>query len=223
FEAKLTFDEPPPQPQGYSIEKPARISLDFPGVESKLDSKKHTLGYENASSAVVIGTQGRTRMVLNLVQLAPYSTRIEGNNLFVQVGDAGPREYLSPVVRGGAVAAALAADDKPAVSGDAIQNIDFRRGDNGEGRLIITLADPKTDVNAFVEGSRVKLEFRGAGLPEQLQRRFDVTDFATPVKSIDARSTSGGASITLEASGEYDYLAYQADREYVVSVKPLAP
>lgn len=223
FEAKLVFDEPPPQPQGYSIEKPARIALDFPGVASKLQKRRHTLGYENASSAMVVDAEGRTRMVLNLVQLAPYSTRIDGNNLFVQVGDAGPREYLSPVVRGGAVTAALAANEVPTATGEAIRNIDFRRGDNGEGRLIITLADPKIDVNAFVEGPRVKLELRGAGLPERLQRRFDVTDFATPVKSIDARATANGATITLEAAGEYDYLAYQADNEYVVSVKPLAP
>ncbi|MDX9874056.1 MAG: type IV pilus secretin PilQ family protein [Spongiibacteraceae bacterium] len=223
FEAKLVFDEPPPQPQGYSIERPARIALDFPGVTSKLASRRHTLGYENASSAVVIDADGRTRMVLNLVQLAPYSTRIEGNNLFVQVGDAGPREYLSPVVRSSAVDAVLAASDDNGVAGDAIRNLDFRRGDNGEGRLIITLADTQADVNAFVEGSRIKLELRGASLPERLQRRFDVTDFATPVKNIDARPTGNGATITLEATGEYDYLAYQADTEYVVSVKPLAP
>ena len=81
FEAQLQFDSPPPEPQGYTIEKPARISLDFPGVESKLKEKKHTLGYENASSAVVLESAGRTRMILNLVQLAPYTTRVEGNTL----------------------------------------------------------------------------------------------------------------------------------------------
>src|SRR5690606_38313330 len=71
FEAQLVFDETPPEPEGYTIEKPARISLDFPGVASQLKEKKHTLGYENASSAVVLESGGRTRMVLNLVQLAP--------------------------------------------------------------------------------------------------------------------------------------------------------
>jgi type IV pilus assembly protein PilQ len=220
FEAQLEFDEPPPEPQGYTSEKPARISLDFPGVASRLEQKKHTLGYENASSAVVLESGGRTRMIFNLVQLAPYTTRVEGNTLFVQIGDAGARDYLKPVRRTDAVSSALSAS-QPAAAGAGITNIDFRRGDVGEGRLIITLADPKADINAFVEGQRIKIEFKGINLPESLRRRFDVTDFATPVKIIDAQTGSTGTVISMQATGEYDYLAYQTDNEYVVSVKPL--
>jgi type IV pilus assembly protein PilQ len=223
FEAQLEFDAPPPTPQGYTIEKPARIALDFPGVTSQLKEKKHTLGYENASSAVILESSGRTRMILNLVQPAAYTTRIEGNTLFVNVGDAGARDYLKPVTSGSdAVSTVLA---KPRAGSDtggrAIQNIDFRRGDTGEGRLIVDLSDPKTDINATVEGQRIKLEFKGANLPESLQRRFDVVDFATPVKVVDAQATNNGAVVFLQASGEYDYLAYQTDNQYVVSVKPL--
>lgn len=219
FEAQLIFDEPPPVPQGYTIEKPARIALDFPGVVSQLKEKKHTLGYENASSAVVLEATGRTRLILNLVQLAPYTTSVEGNKLTVRVGDAGARDYLKPVRNNEVLSAA-----KPAAapaSGLSLTSIDFRRGDIGEGRLLIGLSNPKTDINAFVEGQKIKLEFKGAALPESLQRRFDVTDFATPVKAVDAQATSEGTVITLQASGEYDYLAYQTDNEYVVSVKPL--
>lgn len=222
FEAQLVFDAPAPTPQGYTIEKPARIALDFPGVVSQLKEKKHTLGYENASSAVVLEAAGRTRMILNLVELAPYTTQVEGNTLFIKVGDAGVREYLKPLVKSDAVASALA---KPApasaVSGRAINNVDFRRGDVGEGRLIVDLSDPKTDINASVEGQRIKLEFRGTNLPESLRRRFDVTDFATPVKMVDAQSGAAGTVIFLQVNGEYDYLAYQTDGQYVVSVKPL--
>lgn len=219
FEAQLQFDSPPPEPQGYTIEKPARISLDFPGVASKLKEKKHTLGYENASSAMVLESGGRTRMILNLVQLAPYTTRVEGNTLYVRVGDAGARDYLKPVRSNNAISSAI---QPAAAAGDVgISNIDFRRGDVGEGRLVVTLTDPKADVNAFVEGQRIKVEFKGAALPESLRRRFDVTDFATPVKLVDAQYTSSGAVISLQAIGEYDYLAYQTDNEYVISVKPL--
>lgn len=220
FEAQLQFDSPPPEPQGYTIEKPARISLDFPGVASRLKEKKHTLGYENASSAVVLESGGRTRMILNLVQLAPYTTRVEGNTLYLRVGDAGARDYLKPVRRDDAISAALQVA-APTADSSGISNIDFRRGDVGEGRLVITLSDPKVDVNAFVEGQRIKIEFKGTALPESLRRRFDVTDFATPVKLVDAQSTSSGTIISLQAVGEYDYLAYQTDNEYVVSVKPL--
>jgi len=223
FEAQLMFDAPPPTPQGYTIEKPARISLDFPGVTSQLKEKKHTLGYENASSAVILESSGRTRMILNLVQIAPYTTKVEGNNLIVHVGDAGAREYLKPLASGSDAVSTALAKPTPAASagGRSINNIDFRRGDTGEGRLIVDLSDPKTDINATVEGQRIKLEFKGTNLPENLQRRFDVVDFATPVKVVDAQSTSMGAVVYLQASGEYDYLAYQTDNQYVVSVKPL--
>ncbi|HSB96911.1 MAG TPA: type IV pilus secretin PilQ, partial [Spongiibacteraceae bacterium] len=222
FEAQLEFDSPPPMPQGYTIEKPARIALDFPGVTSQVKEKKRTLGYENASSAVILESAGRTRMILNLVQPAPYTTRVEGNTLFVNVGDAGARDYLKPVTSGSdAVSTVLAKPKANTPSGRSINNIDFRRGDTGEGRLIVDLSDPKTDINATVEGQRIKLEFKGAGLPENLQRRFDVVDFATPVKVVDAQSTSNGAVVFLQTTGEYDYLAYQTDNQYVVSVKPL--
>ena len=224
FEAELVFDAPPPTPQGYTIEKPARIALDLEGVTSLLKEKKYTLGYENASSAVVLEGSGRTRMILNLIQPASYTTRIEGNTLFVEVGDAGAREYLKPLASGSdAVSTALTKAAGPVAGGRSISNVDFRRGDVGEGRLIVDLSDPKTDINATVEGQRIKLEFKGASLPENLQRRFDVVDFATPVKVIDAQSTSAGTVIYLQATGEYDYLAYQTDNQYVVSVKPLTP
>ena len=223
FEAQLELDAPPPEPQAYTIEKPARIALDLNGVTPQLKDKKFTLGYENASSAVVLESAGRTRMILNLVQLAPYTTRIEGNSLRINVGDAGAREYLKPLVSGSdAVSAAITKPDAAAKSSARVlNNIDFRRGDVGEGRLIVDLSDPKTDVNATVEGQRIKLEFKGAAIPENLQRRFDVVDFATPVKKIDAQSTSIGGVIYLQVAGEYDYLAYQTDNQYVVSVKPL--
>lgn len=223
FEAQLVFDAPPPTPQGYTIEKPARIALDLPGVTSQLKEKKHTLGYENASSAVILESAGRTRMILNLVQAAPYTTRVEGNTLFVNVGDSGARDYLKPLTSGSdAVSTALARPKAGAPAPThAINNIDFRRGDTGEGRLIVDLGDPKTDINATVEGQRIKLEFKGAGLPENLQRRFDVVDFATPVKLVDAQATGNGTVIFLQTVGDYDYLAYQTDNQYVVSVKPL--
>lgn len=223
FEAQLVFDAPPPTPQAYTIEKPARIALDFNGVTPQLKEKKFNLGYENASSAVVLESAGRTRMILNLVQLAPYTTSVEGNSLKINVGDAGAREYLKPLVSGSDVVSATISKQSTVAkpSGRAINNIDFRRGDVGEGRLIVDLSDPKTDVNATVEGQRIKLEFKGASLPENLQRRFDVIDFATPVKKIDAQSTPTGGVVYLQVAGEYDYLAYQTDNQYVVSVKPL--
>ncbi|NKI19499.1 type IV pilus secretin PilQ [Spongiibacter sp. KMU-166] len=220
FEARFTFEGPAPEVKGYTIEKPARIALDLVGATNQLGQKKYPLAYDNASSAVVLEGRDRTRVVLNLVRLASYETRIEGNQLVVSVGAGGSRSYLKEKYNNPVVAAATPAANS-AVKGNSIVDLDFRRGDKGEGRLVIKLADDKADINVFVEGPRIKIDFSGVALPSNLQRRFDVGDFSTPVKLIDARMGEKGAKLSLEAQGEYDYLAYQTDNEYVVSVKPL--
>ncbi|ARN74208.1 type IV pilus secretin PilQ [Oceanicoccus sagamiensis] len=219
FEVRLDFDGTPPEPKGYNIEKPARIALDMAGVSSKLEQKKFPLSYGNASSAVILESGGRTRMILNLVELAPYQTRIEGNSLFVEVGDSGVREYLKPT-KENPVLSAASSKQTNAASNDIV-DVDFKRGDQGEGRLVINLANPKAGINVFVEGGFIKVDFDDVNLPERLQRRYDVSDFATPVQSVEAQPSEGGALFSLKASGDFDYLAYQTDNEYVVSVKPL--
>ncbi|MBB3047775.1 type IV pilus assembly protein PilQ [Litorivivens lipolytica] len=219
FEARMTFDSAPPEPKGYTIEKPARIALDLPGVSSGLPQKKYPLSYGNASSAIVLEGNGRTRVVLNLLELVPYATRIEGNDLVVEVGSVAT-EYLKE--SGGALE--QVASSTPSVetaSGNQITDMDFKRGADGEGMLILSLKDPKADINVYEQGTKIFVEFSEMSLPENLRRRYDVGDFATPVQVIDAKSTSRGARFELKSSGDYDYLAYQADNEYVLSVKPL--
>ncbi|MFT5577651.1 MAG: type IV pilus assembly protein PilQ [Paraglaciecola psychrophila] len=222
FEIRMDFDDVPPQPKGYNIERPARIALDFANVSNTLSQKKFTLTNGNASSAVILESGGRTRMIVNLLELAPYQTRIDGNSLYVLVGDAGVREYLKPTTASGS----NLSRNEPAAGAfngrtDDIIDVDFKRGDEGEGRLLISLANAEAGVNVFVEGGAIKVDFDGATLPERLQRRYDVSDFATPVQLVEARASEKGALFSIESSGQYDYLAYQTDTEYVVSVKPL--
>ncbi len=225
FEVRMDFDGTPPEPKGYKIEKPARIALDLEGVSNQLSQKKYALEYGNANSAVILESGGRTRMILNLVEIASYKTRIEGNSLYVDVGDEGVREYLKPVENTGVLAVTQSESSKVMASGaaNAIDDVDFRRGDDGEGRLVVKLANPDVGVNVFVEGGKIKVALSDVVIPEQFQRRYDVTDFATPVLTVDARATRAGALFSLEATGDYDYLAYQADNEYVLSVKSLTP
>ncbi|MFT5887455.1 MAG: type IV pilus assembly protein PilQ [Zhongshania sp.] len=218
FEARFSFDGPAPEVKGYTIEKPARIALDLVDTGNNLSQNKFPLAYDNASSAVVLEGNNRTRIVLNLIRLASYQTRAEGNVLVVAVGSGGAQPYLKEKYNNPVLAAASAPVAKAA---NSITDLDFRRGEKGEGRLVIQLADDQADINVFVEGAKIKVDFGGVTLPANLQRRFDVADFATPVKAIDARMGEKGAKLSLEAQGEYDYLAYQTDTEYVVSVKPL--
>lgn len=219
FQVRLDFDDSPPEPKGYNIEKPARIALDFAGVSSQLKQKKHTLSYGNASSAVILESGSRTRMILNLVELAPYTTRVQGNSLFVEVGDAGARDYLKPTRQDTVVAAVT--ESVKTEGANEIEAIDFKRGEEGEGRLLVTLKNPRADINVFVEGEQIKVDFKGAAIPEKLQRRYDVSDFATPVQQVEAAANERGSIFSLRAIGEYDYLAYQTDNEYVISVKAL--
>src|SRR5690606_15253508 len=134
-ELKLSFDEPVAAPRGYTIEQPARIALDLPGVSSKLGEKNRELGVGNARSVTVVEAQNRTRLIINLSTLVPDSTRSEGNNLIVVVGDAAGAQAQ-------ASAAPVAAPKlTPAIpAGRAIRSIDFQRGTAGEGNVVIELS-----------------------------------------------------------------------------------
>lgn len=218
FEIRLEFDGPPPKPEAYTIERPARIAMDLPNTTSALDNKKYALPYGNATGVVVLESGDRTRMIVNLVKLVPYVTRVDGNALIVEVGNEGANEYLKPVADPFRVPSTEVAALDPRVQ---IEELEFQRSEDGEGRLMLTLSDPSVDVNVYSEGSLIKVEFLDATAVEELLRRYDVTDFATPVSNIEVTPTETGVILALDASGNYDYLAYQTDAQYVVAVKPL--
>lgn len=218
-ELKLAFDEPVNKPHGYTLEQPARIALDLPGVSNRLGVKNRELGVGNARSVTVVEAQGRTRLIVNLTTLVPYSTRIEGSNLFVVLGDSS-----APVaVSNSTVAAPVAtpAPSKPLLTSKAINNIDFRRGEDGAGNVIITLSDPSISSSIEEQSGKIRVSFAKTQLPESLRVRLDVQDFATPVKFVDATAQGGGAAIAIEPTGRYDYLAYQTDDKLTISIKPL--
>ncbi|MFI8745677.1 type IV pilus secretin PilQ [Pseudomonas sp. NPDC077186] len=218
-ELKLSFDEPVVAPRGYTIEQPARIALDLPGVANKLGSKNRDLGMGNARSVTVVEAKDRTRLIINLTALAPYSTRVEGNDLFVVVGDAAKA----------GVAPRQVAEVAPGVSkvvpvaGRAIRDLDFQRGEQGEGNVVIELSDSSVNPDIQEQGGKIRLNFAKTQLPESLRVRLDVKDFATPVQFVNASSSADQTSILIEPVGLYDYLVYQADNKLTVSIKPLTP
>lgn len=217
-ELKLTFDEPVLAPRGYTIEQPARIALDLPGVSSKLGEKTRELGMGNARSVTVVEAKDRTRLIINLTNLSPYSTRSEGNKLFVVVGEGGGNTAAGALP----VAQALSAPIKKyAPQASAISNIDFQRGDLGEGNIVITLSDASVSPDIQDQGGKIRLNFTKTQLPESLRVKLDVKDFATPVQFVSATGSADKASILIEPVGVYDYLAYQTDNKLTVSVKPL--
>ncbi|WCM51777.1 type IV pilus secretin PilQ [Pseudomonas sp. WJP1] len=217
-ELKLVFDEPPPTPRGYTTESPARIALDLPGVVSQLASKTRDLGNGNARSATVVEAKDRARLTINLTQLSPYDFRVEGNNLFVVVGQSGK----SPAPRAAAAVVPAPAHARAAVpAGKAIRAVDFQRGTQGEGNVVIDLSDPSIAPDIQEREGKIILSFTRTRLPEPLRVRLDVKDFATPVQFVNASATGDRATITIEPNGAFDYSTYQTDNKLTVSIRPM--
>lgn len=212
IELKLSFDEPVTAPRGYTIEQPARIALDLPGVKNKLGTKNRELGAGNARSVSIVEAQDRTRLIINMTNLAPYSTRADGKDLYVVVGEgvsASEPVANTPIV-------------KPYVAKPrGISNVDFQRGEQGEGNVVISLNDPTNTPDIQDQGGKIRLTFARSALPEALRVRLDVKDFATPVQFVNASESNGDVSIVIEPTGIYDYLAYQTDDQLTISVKPV--
>lgn len=222
-------------PRGYTIEQPARIALDLPGVSNKLGVKNRELGMGNARSVTVVEAKDRTRLIINLTNLSPYNTRTEGNNLFVQVGTgvatSATTTAAAPVTapaaaapRPAEAAAPVSAPAAPKVFGavnKSISNIDFQRGEQGEGNVVINLSDASVSPDIQERGGKIILNFNRTQLPEALRVRLDVKDFATPVQFVSATGKGDDASIVIEPVGAFDYLAYQTENKLTLSVKPL--
>lgn len=219
-ELKLSFDEPVTAHRGYTIEQPARIALDLPGVSNKLGSKNRELGVGNARSVTIVEAKDRTRLIVNLTSLAPYSTRVEGNDLYVLVGDSSAAA-ARPSVSAPASVAAVAPKKAYGPQAKTISNIDFQRGEQGEGNVVITLSDASISPDIQEQGGKIRLDFAKTELPESLRVRLDVKDFATPVQFVSATGSADRTSIVIEPVGLYDYLAYQTENRLTLSVKPL--
>lgn len=218
FEVRLEFNETPPDFKTYAIEKPARIAVDFPGTGSALEQKRYSLPYGNAKKAVVLESGDRTRLVLELIKLVPFDTRVDGNNLYLLLGQEGT-DYLKPVGEPLQVKTAVV----EVVEEDSrIRDLQFQRTGDGEGKLMLDLTNPSVDVNVYSEAGKINVQFMDTAVDERLLRRYDVTDFATPVDSVEVNTSQRGATLVLDTTGDFDYLAYQTDNQYVVSVKPLS-
>ena len=227
-ELKLSFDGPPPQPKGYTTESPARIALDLPGVTSQLATKSRDLGAGNARSVVVVQAQDRTRVIINLTTLSPYSSRVDGNNLFVVIGQgAAAAQASQPTTAKGAARVAVPpptpASARPYVPAGvrAIRNVDFQRGELGEGNVVIDLSNAGIAADIQEQGGKIRVDFAKTQLPDPLRVRLDVKDFATPVQFVSATASGDKASISIEPSGAFDYSAFQTENKLTISVRPL--
>ncbi|MBO9480151.1 MULTISPECIES: type IV pilus secretin PilQ family protein [Gammaproteobacteria] len=216
-EIRLSFDGAAPVAHGYSIEKPPRISIDLPFTRSELP-KYNEIGFNNAKSVTVLEAGDRTRLVINLQQPTRFSTQADGRTLSIYLGENNSTTAVQRELPQRSQSSYQVAEMRRGIT-----DIDFQRGDDGEGEVIIALSDARIPMDMNEQGGRIRLEFQGDVLPQNLRNRLDVIDFATPIKFIDATVEDGNSIITIEPKGEFEYLAYQTDNLLTVSVKAPDP
>ena len=204
----LDLSGPVDEPLSFAIDEPARVALDFPGVSLNLPRKTENIGVGMARSVTAVEAGGRSRVVLSLVKLVPYSIKVSGNQVVLTLDSTG------------STTSQAAAKSAAGIKG-SIESIDFRRGETGEGRIMVTLSDPAIVVNTFEQGDDIIVEFIGVQLPENLSRRLDVVYFATPVKVVDTKQEGGNVRMLIEAGGVFDHLAYQSEDLFTLDVKAL--
>ena len=194
----------------FTIENPARLSFDLPGTRIGLDKKSMDVGAGVLTSIRTVQAKDKTRVVLSLSKNVPYQIRSEANAVYVNLN-------AQMIAANKAVTAV-----EGGVSG-TVDEIDFRRGMAGEGKVTIEFSDPSTVLNMQEKGKKILVDFVNTNFPQKLIRRLDVTDFATPVNTIDAFNTDSGARLVLDTSGDYEHMAYQTGSKFVIDVRPITP
>src|ERR1700685_641351 len=211
---KLHLSGPAPEPLPFTIDKPARIAFDLPNTTLALASRRIDVRSGGVDTVLAAEANGRTRVVVNVDSLLPYTTKVDGNTILVTLGTQPGAAAKQAAMAGAGPGSGAAGAER------AIRTIDFRRGADGTGRVIVQLTDPRTPVNVRQEGNQVVVDFAGTLMPKNLMRRYDVMDFATPVQSVDAIRVEGSSRLVITAQGDFEQLAYQSDNQYTVEIKP---
>ncbi|UCH39818.1 MAG: type IV pilus secretin PilQ [Gammaproteobacteria bacterium] len=222
----FTFDDTAVAPRTFTIDEPARIALDFGDTENKLEQRNMQVGIGAMQSIISAASKNRTRVVLNLSQKANYTTSVSGNQVTLTI--AGGEQVALPAVATGQTEAsgttASVSQPTQAISAVAkgVTNVDFKRGPNGEGRVIIDMTTASISTDVWRENNVINVELIGSQLPRELQRRMDVSDFATPISHIDAIQDGSNIRMSIVSAGDFEHLAYQTDRVYTIEVAPIS-
>jgi len=222
------FSGPVDKPSVFKTENPARVALDFMGAKNGLKERDVDIGVGVVESVATVEAGNRTRAVLRLARLVPFETEVEGNTVRLTVHSSGGQmaqsTSQSAARSGGSGGMQSAAASRPAGGGgNTIEGIDFRRSEDGAGRVIVKLSDPSIPVNVEEEGGKIVAYFLNAQVPEKLQRRLDVTDFATPVSYVTTQQAGDRVRVEVTPTDKYEQLAYQAGDTFTIEVQPVKP
>jgi len=201
-------------PVAFTVNNPPRIAFDFPGTANGLGKSTQEVGNTELRSVRLGQSGGRTRVVLNLTRPVKYETQMDG------------KTFVISLQAGGGPAAASANESTHFAQGrnnvqHSLLNIDFRRGKAGEGQVVVEMADSTTGIDIRRQGKSIVIDFIQAEIPSNLQRRLDVTDFATPVEIVEASKQGGNARLIISPKGNWEHSAYQTDNRLIVEVKTI--
>jgi len=210
---RITTKEPlKSAPASFTVANPARIVFDFAATSNALGRNAQEIGQGELRSMNLVQGSDRTRLVLNLRRTVSHEVALDGRNFVVTLSSA-----AAPT---GAAADKVAHFAEGKADGKhAIREVDFRRGSAGEGRILVELTDSSTGIDIRQQGQNIVIEFLKTSLPENLRRRLDVVDFATPVQTVSAFQQGENVRMVIEAKGQWEHNAYQSDTQFVVEVK----
>lgn len=211
----LQFAEPVGDVQAFTTDTPPRIAVDLPETTNGLSQRRVVIGSGATSAVSAVEAGGRTRVVVDLFRPAGYTTRSSGNLLVLTVDAGAVQQSMASNTM-----ANPTDPTKRVASGIEVANIDFRRGENGSGRVILRFNGDGAAADMRNEGSKVVVDVANASIPENLRRRLDVTDFATPVQSLEPNTNAGSTRLVINTNGAYDSMAYQTGNEYVIEITP---
>ncbi|PKO72092.1 MAG: type IV pilus secretin PilQ [Betaproteobacteria bacterium HGW-Betaproteobacteria-14] len=204
------------EPASFSVTNPPRIAFDFPGVSNALGRNAQTINEGDLRSINLVQVGDRTRLVLNLKQIRQAATRIEGKDLLITLSGVSASATTKSED-----AAQRFAEVRPSAEKASIRDINFRRGNNGEGRVVVDLSESNVGIDIRQQGPNLVVEFMRATLPDTLRRRLDVADFATPITSVNTQPQGDNIRMVIAPKGLWEHNAYQSDNQFVVEVKQL--
>lgn len=220
-EITLEFADAPQEPLAFTTDNPARIALDFAGTNLAVKNRFQDINIGQATTINTVQSSGRTRVVVNLNSLQEYQTRRQGNNYILTIGDISAS--TKPVIAKNTASTTAAPTSSVSNGQNNISMIDFRRGENNAGRVLISMSNPNAPVTLTEQGGNIVVNFEATTLAAALSKRFDVKDFATPVQYIEASSKNRDVQIVVQpdTSLDYEHLAYQSDNLYVLEVREI--
>ncbi len=198
-------------PAGFTLNSPARIALDFPKVANGLAKNNIEAGQGVLKSVTLAQAKERTRLVLNLSKNVGFDTTLEGDVVKVILQESGANSASAPETK--------FAESTFGSQQKGISNVDFARGKNGEGRIIVELSDPNTGINIKQKGKTIVVDFTNTDVPANLQRRLNVTNFNTPVVYVDTIKQGKNGRMVIEPKGNWEHSAYQADKKFIIDVR----